>query len=141
MDMDDQIAEQVAAYDTETAESESLQGEPETTPRRVIGRPWLPGQTGNPNGRPLKGMTLAERVAAADAKVARKALRARDQRLVREDMVGEKAWTTYLAYNLGLPKQPFVHTFEVDPLMGLLPRLLDPDDVIEGEHKLLDEGD
>ena len=118
----------------------AIEGVALAEPRKVYGRPFVKGDPNIPKspGRPRKGETLAEKVARKDAAVASKALKARDKRLVREDMVGEKAWTTYLAYNLGLPKQPFVHTFEVDPLMGLLPKLLESDDVIEGEHKLLD---
>jgi hypothetical protein len=34
------------------------------TEQRVIGRPWLPGQSGNPSGRPPKGHTLADKLRA-----------------------------------------------------------------------------
>jgi hypothetical protein len=33
------------------------------------GRPWQPGQTGNPHGRPPRGLTLAERLRAELARV------------------------------------------------------------------------
>ncbi len=82
-------------------------------------KPWLfkAGQPSpNPLGRPRKGETIAEKVARADAKVARKAIRARDRRLQLENAVGERAWSTYLAYNLGLPKQEYVITNGDDPL-------------------------
>lgn len=36
--------------------------QPETTPRRVRGRPWPPGVSGNPKGGKRKGTALAEAV-------------------------------------------------------------------------------
>ncbi len=36
------------------------QQRPDSGTPRVIGRPWLPGQSGNPRGRPRKGKTLMD---------------------------------------------------------------------------------
>ena len=88
------------------------------TGRFVAGAP-----SGNPLGRPRKGQTIAERVAKADAKVAREAIKARDKRLKLTNAVGERAWSTYLAYNLGLPKQEYVISRGDDPLTELMQEL------------------
>ena len=103
-------------------------------------RPWLfkPGDPRiNTAGRPRKGQTIAERVAKADAAVARKAIKARDKRLELTNAVGERAWTTYLAYNLGLPTQPFRLDVGESPLMDFLMRHTTAGHVVEGEHRIL----
>lgn len=53
----------------------------ETAPRRVVGRPFEPGQSGNPNGRP-KRRHLADMLGEELAKPSRRDGRSRDQRLV-----------------------------------------------------------
>ena len=96
------------------------------SPNTKTDRPWLfkAGQpSANPAGRPRKGQTIAERVAKADAKVARDAIKARDKRLKLTNAVGERAWSTYLAYNLGLPKQEYVISRGDDPLTELMQEL------------------
>lgn len=105
---------------TETALAETQIAEPKTA--RVIGRPFEKGHVGM-GGRPRKGETLAERLARADAAVARKAIRARDRRLVREDQTGNRAWENYLAYRIGLPKQAFVVETQDAPMLAWLEAL------------------
>ena len=120
---------------TDNRDDASLLDEP-TTGRDRYGR-MLPGHTINPHGRPRKGQTIAERVAKADAAVARKAIKARDKRLELTNAVGERAWTTYLAYNLGLPTQPFRLDVGESPLMDFLMRHTTAGHVVEGEHRIL----
>ena len=107
-------------------------------------KPWLfkaGGPSGNPAGRPRKGQTIAERVAKADAAVARKALKARDKRLELTNAVGERAWATYLAYNLGLPKQTYVIEHDDAPALAWLEALAQGDETkplyIEGTARAL----
>jgi hypothetical protein len=88
-------------------------------------------------GRPRKGQTIADRVAKADAAVARKAIRARDKRLELTNAVGERAWATYLAYNLGLPAQKFILSqgvSEADALDAILLANQGNREAVEGEY-------
>ena len=122
----------------ETAIADTQLPEPEKA--RVIGRPFQKGQVANPHGRPRKGQTLADRLAKADAKVARKAIKARDERLSLTNMVGEQAWKTYLAYRVGLPAQKFIVTGPTQA--DALDQELDGVPLyIEGTSRLLTEGE
>ena len=106
---------------TDNRQDADLIAEP-TTGRDRLGR-ILPGTTGNPHGRPRKGQTLAERLAKADAKVARDAIKARDKRLKLENAVGQKAWESYLAYTVGLPVQKYHVQTEQAPADELYARI------------------
>lgn len=105
----------------------------------VTRKPWQfqPGNNANPHGRPRKGQTIADRVAKADAAIARKAIKARDKRLELTNAVGERAWTTYLAYNLGLPKQTYVIEQGDAAGMGWLQQLAG--ETVDGEARAVDE--
>jgi len=106
--------------DTETDTNEI------SSPNTKADKPWLfkAGQpSANPAGRPRKGQTLAERLAREDAKVARRAVKARNKRLELTNMVGETAWKTYLAYNLGLPAQKFTIEQTNSPMAELMREL------------------
>ena len=100
-------------------------------------KPWLfrKGQpSANPNGRPRKGETLADKLARSDAKVARKAIAARDKRLQQLNMTGERAWSTYLAYNIGIPAQKHLIVTAsadaaIDTLLARLTSTTDTDNV------------
>ena len=125
--------------DTDEQPADTIQIREPKTGRFVAGAP-----SGNPHGRPRKGQTIAERVAKADAKIARDAIKARDKRLKLTNAVGERAWSTYLAYNLGLPKQEYVISRGDDPLTELMQELaarrapLGAPIYIEGESRTLD---
>lgn len=121
------VAESVADPEANPQETDGIR-EPAT------GR-FLPGNNANPLGRPRKGQTIAERVKVADDKVAKKAIKARDKRLQLTNMVGERAWSTYLAYNLGLPKQTFVMEQGEDKVAGFLAS------VIQGDYRVLPPGE
>jgi hypothetical protein len=132
----DRIAEPTAVYGTETVEPATRLAEPET-PKRVIGRPFQPGNNMNPKGRPKKGETLADRLRRKDEAIAKKAIEARDKRLLRNDGIGEKAWVTYLAYNLGRPVQPYISLAGTDdPLLQMFSGA-----VVEGEYTVSEEPD
>ena len=120
-----------------TAEDDTLISEPATT--RIVGRPFQKGVSGNPAGRPRKGQTLAERLAAADERIARKAIRARDQRLTSLTQVGNRAWENYLAYRVGLPKQAFVMELGETAAASFLMR--HNARVVDGEARLVDDND
>ena len=95
-------------------------------------------------GRPRKGETLQERLEREDARVARKALRARNNRLMREDQIGNRAWENYLAYRVGLPKQAFVVETQDAPGWTLMQRLAARGvlpAVVEGEARVIADGD
>lgn len=95
------------ATDTpQPADEAPLIAEPKTAV--VRGRPFQKGQSGNVLGRPRKGETIAERVKRRDDAVLGRALKARDKRLALHNAVGAREWSTYLAYNLGLPAQKFI---------------------------------
>ncbi len=115
----------MVAEPAENADAEVQIREPKTG-RFVAGAP-----SANPKGRPKKGETLAERLKRKDDAIAAKAIKARDKRLLLPTMVGERAWTTYLAYNVGIIEQAD------SPLLALLTKHVD---VVEGESRLLPEG-
>ncbi len=116
----------------DTNRTEEIQIREPGTGRFVAGAP-----SANPKGRPKKGETLKERLARKDAAIAAKAIKARDKRLMQTNMVGAREWTTYLAYNVGVPAQKYIIEQADNPLLALLTKHVD---VVEGEARLLDQG-
>jgi hypothetical protein len=87
---------------------------PESIPDRTVGRPFSPGQSGNPGGRP-RTRHLTELLSAELAKPSGKSGQTREQRLVERlvsiALTGKRsesirAMQLIFAYRDGLPTQP-----------------------------------
>ncbi len=100
-------------------ESQARLGEPETADRRVIGRPFEPGNNANPYGRkgdPAKRTAMSELRRLAD-KNATPLARA----LVKNALSGNvRAWVAMADRAYGVPKQSLEISRADDPLVRWL---------------------
>ena len=74
----------------------------------------------NTAGRPPKGETLGEKYVKRLEKDADALIEAHVRRAKGDNVVAERAFTTALAYAVGLPKQTFVMQRGDDPYMALM---------------------
>ncbi len=118
--------------ETEQVAVESLIPEYRTGP----GRKWKPGQSGNPNGRPRKGESVMDQTKRLAATKSKQLAEAHVKRMMRTDSVGNRAWSDFNAYDVGLPKQTYVIEQADSPLLAFLTKHVD---VVEGESRLLPE--
>src|SRR3990167_11011691 len=118
---------------------ENLQEEPVAGQVRDARGRILPGHTLNPNGRIKAKPRVLDRTKELAERRAKRIARAWVSTMEQESAAGNRARADYRDTFHGVPKQTLVLQQGDDPLALLLPRLLGgSDDVIEGEHKLLD---
>lgn len=117
----------------------------ETAGKRVVGRPFAPGNMANPYGRPRKGATVLDEAKRqmyahrrGEPTNAQLAAAAHVERMMRLDQTGNRAFDTWLAYESGLPKQAFEMTIEQPAVLGFLTRQA-ARGIVDGEARLLSE--
>ncbi len=104
------------ATDLQQAEEQdhALIGEPETTViRRVVGRPFEPGQSGNPAGRPKRGQSLPEQLRK---QIDRRAPEIIDGLLSKAERGDTRAFVAAMSYSYGVPATKLIVQREDDPL-------------------------
>ena len=119
-------ATELAVTDSaETPTSTLLQSEPDSAPKRVVGRPFVKGQSGNPAGKPRKSESYIEQLKWERAKRVKKlAQRAVEAGLSENGFLAIKA-QAYLRDTLdGLPAQKLIVQREDDPAVGMLAELM-----------------
>lgn len=85
-------------------------GSADTTiaPRRIVGRPFAPGNNANPRGRPRKGETFADKYIKATERDADAMIAAHVERSKGKSAVAARDFELAAAYHMGRPLQKFV---------------------------------
>ncbi len=111
-----------------TSSDDTLIVEPETTgTRRVIGRPFEPGQSGNPAGRPRKGESAQDKLRKQTDRRADKII---DGVLSQAERGNVRAFVSIWDRVYGVPKQSLVIERADDPLTQWLMGMASPDRAI-----------
>ncbi len=95
-------------------EDENLIAEPETGSQQRDSRGYfLPGVSGNPNGRPKKGQSLPEKLRAS---IDRRADKIIDGQLSAAERGNTRAFVAAMSYAYGVPATKLIVQREDDPL-------------------------